>query len=58
MFVVAHLTFEVTWILLLSRFKVLGPDGSNYSSPQEAIFGSSDADDAWLAIQYGIDRLF
>ncbi|XP_065623431.1 protein yippee-like, partial [Quercus suber] len=31
---------------ILERFKVLGPDGSNYSSPNEAIFGSSDADDA------------
>ena len=45
----------MTLILLLSRFKILGPDGSDYLSGQEAILGGSDTDDAWLAIQYEID---
>ena len=41
-----YMTFEVTSILLLSRFKILGPDGSDYLSGQEAILGGSDTDDA------------
>jgi hypothetical protein len=32
--------------LLLNRFKILGPDGSNYSIAQEAQIGGSDGDDA------------
>ncbi|KAB1218725.1 Protein yippee-like [Morella rubra] len=31
---------------ILERFKVLGPDGSDYLSSQEAQVGGSDADDA------------
>ncbi|CAK9133861.1 unnamed protein product [Ilex paraguariensis] len=31
---------------ILERFKVLGPDGSNYSVSQEAQVGGSDAHDA------------
>jgi hypothetical protein len=31
---------------------MLGPDGSNYLSSQEAQVVGSDADDAWLAIHY------
>ncbi|OMO97569.1 Peptidase S26A, signal peptidase I [Corchorus olitorius] len=31
---------------ILERFKVLGPDGSNYLVSQEALIGGSDADDA------------
>ncbi|KAK6231244.1 hypothetical protein SCA6_001317 [Theobroma cacao] len=31
---------------ILERFKVLGPDGSNYLVSQEAMVGGSDADDA------------
>ncbi|XP_041027651.1 protein yippee-like isoform X1 [Juglans microcarpa x Juglans regia] len=31
---------------ILERFKVLGPNGSNYMSSQEAQVGGSDADDA------------
>ncbi|CAK9139955.1 unnamed protein product [Ilex paraguariensis] len=31
---------------ILERFKVLGPDGSNYTVSQEARVGGSDADDA------------
>ena len=37
---------------------MFGPDGSFFATPHDATFGSSDADDAWLAIQYGIDGLF
>lgn len=32
----------------LSRFKVLGPDGSNYSITQDTQMAGSDADDVWL----------
>jgi hypothetical protein len=46
------ITFWVTRVLLLNRFKMLGPDGSNYLSSQEAQAVGSDADDAWLAIHY------
>lgn len=36
---------------VLSRFKVLGPDGSLYVLGQEVqMGGGSDADDAWLAL--------
>ncbi|KAK9920434.1 hypothetical protein M0R45_028989 [Rubus argutus] len=31
---------------ILERFKILGPDGSNYSIAQEAQIGGSDGDDA------------
>ncbi|PRQ42958.1 hypothetical protein RchiOBHm_Chr3g0463261 [Rosa chinensis] len=31
---------------ILERFKILGPDGSNYSIAQEAHIGGSDGDDA------------
>ncbi|GMY25484.1 protein yippee-like [Fagus crenata] len=31
---------------ILERFKILGPDGSDYLSGQEAILGGSDTDDA------------
>ncbi|VVA14232.1 PREDICTED: yippee [Prunus dulcis] len=31
---------------ILERFKILGPDGSNYSIALEAQIGGSDADDA------------
>lgn len=29
----------------MSRFKILGPDGSNYMAGHEAYVGGSDADD-------------
>ena len=39
-------------ILWLSRFKVLGPDGSTYVN-QDIQAGGSDVEDAWWAIQFG-----
>lgn len=40
----------VVWLFdFLSRFKVLGPDGSMYVLGQEVqVGGSDDADDAWM----------
>lgn len=42
------LSFSQFWKrFLMSRFKVLGPDGSSYLVSQEGQVSGSDADDAW-----------
>lgn len=37
-------------MLMFNRFKISGPDGSNYWVSHGAHFGGSDADDAWFVV--------